>query len=306
MNIDRKVVLEPTDLWWEAKGVFNPGIAEYGDKIYMLYRALGKDNISRFGLAVSQDGEKFERFKLPVLEGDELNPYERLGIEDPRIVKIGRDFYVTYTAASVYPASHPGPFAPSLNTSGTPWRVRTSALRTRDFRSFERLGVIITDLDTKNSALFNRRIQGKYWLLHRVLPSIYVSVSNKINKFVGGFQLLASQEEWENAKIGAACPPIETARGWLLFYHAVSKEKIYSIGAVLLDKENPAFVIARTKRPIFKPELSWEKKGYVNNVVFVTGSIERRGSVWLYYGGGDRVVGLGKIPLDAVFEHLSS
>lgn len=305
MNVERKSVLEPTDLWWEAKGVFNPGIAEYSGKVYMLYRAVGRDNISRFGLAVSEDGEKFERFDSPILEGDERNPYERLGIEDPRIVKIERDYYITYTAASVYASSHPGKFAPSLNTPGTPWRVRTSALRTRDFRSFERVGVLIPDLDTKNSVFFNRRVQGKYWLLHRVSPSIYVSVSNKINKFEGGFQLMSPQEDWEALKVGAACPPLETARGWLLFYHGVSKDKVYSIGAVLLDKENPAFVIARTKKPIIKPELSWEKRGYVDNVVFVTGSIERRGSVWLYYGGGDRVVGLAKIGLDAVFEHLS-
>jgi len=306
MDIKRKLILEPRDIWWEGNGIFNPGVAEYQGRIYMLYRAQGRDNISRFGLAVSEDGEHFERFPLPIVESDERNPYERLGIEDPRITKIGKDYYITYTGASVYEASHHDTLAPSLNTPGVPWRVRASALRTRDFQSFEKVGVIIPDLDTKNTVLFNRQIRGKYWLLHRISPAIFASVSDNLKRWDGGYQLMSPQEEWEASKVGAACPPLETEKGWLLFYHGVDRKSVYRIGAALLDRENPAFVLHRTKTPLLEPVEPWEKRGQINNVVFVTGLIERRGMLHLYYGGGDQVIGLAKLPLDAVLESLTS
>jgi beta-1,2-mannobiose phosphorylase / 1,2-beta-oligomannan phosphorylase len=306
MEVKRQLILEPRDLWWEARGIFNPGVTQYEGKTYMLYRAVGRDNISRLGLAISADGESFERLDLPTIEGRELDPSERLGIEDPRIVKIDRDYYITYVAASVYPAGHSSPFASSLNTPGVPWRVRVAALRTRDFRNFERLGTVIPDLDTKDPALFNRKIQGKYWLLHRVVPSIFVSVSTNLKRWSGGYELLRSQESWEEVKIGAGAPPLETDRGWLLFYHGVDRHLTYRVGAALLDRENPAFVLKRTKQPLLSPIEPWEKHGHINNVVFVTGLVERQGTLYLYYGGGDKVIGLAKLSLDAVFESLTS
>ncbi len=305
MLVDKQIVLEPRDVWWEAGGVFNPGIAEFGGRIYMMYRAVGRDHLSRLGLAVSEDGERFTRFDFPALEADQSNPYERLGLEDPRITKIGRDYYITYTAASVYGANHPDTLAPSLNSPGVPWRVRLSLMRTRDFRTFERFGVVMPEIDTKDGVLFNRQIQGKYWLFHRIVPAIYVSVSNNLRQWSGGFQLLGPREDWESDKIGAACPPIETERGWLLLYHAVDRRKVYSMGAALLDKENPAFVIGRSKEPIMTPTEKWEKTGVVPNVVFATGSLVSQKTVSIYYGAGDKVVGLVKISLDALLESLS-
>lgn len=305
MELKRKLILEPRDLWWEGHGVFNPGVTEFAGKIYMLYRAFGRDNLSRFGLAVSEDGEHFERFDKPILEGDEHNVFERLGVEDARITKLDKDYYIIYTAASVYGANHPGTLAPSLNSPGVPWRVRLSALRTRDFRSFERLGVIIPTLDTKDGALFGRKIQDKYWLLHRIVPAMYVSISTNLKSWSGGYELLSPKEPWEINKVGAAAPPIETEKGWLLFYHGVDKHSVYRTGAVLLDRNNPAFILGRTKTPLLEPLESWEKKGHINNVVFVTGVVERRGTLYLYYGGGDKVIGLAKLSVDAVLESLS-
>ncbi|QQG50308.1 MAG: glycosidase [Candidatus Berkelbacteria bacterium] len=302
--LKRKIILEPRDLWWEAQGVFNPGVAEYNGRTYMLYRAFGRDNLSRLGLAISEDGEHFERFDQPMLEADEHNPYERLGVEDPRITKIDKDYYITYIAASVYPADYKGMSAHSLNTPGVPWRVRVCGYRTRDFRTFEKLGVLIPNLDTKNPALFSRKIQNNYWLIHRISLAIYVSVSTNLKQFGGGYQLMQPETEWEAAKVGVACPPLETEHGWLMFYHGVDEKSVYHIGVALLDRQNPAFILKRTKTPLMSPEEPWEKKGYVNNVVFVTGVTERRGMLNLYYGGGDKVVGVAKISIDAVLESL--
>lgn len=305
MDFSRTVVLEPRDLWWERNGVFNPAAIEIENNIHLLYRAVGSDHISRFGLAVSQDGETFNRLEEPILDADGDLPVERLGIEDPRAVRLGNDIYVTYTAASVYPANKRTINAPSLNTPMTPWRIRSCMARTRDCRHFQRLGIIFPELDTKNSVLFNRKIMGHHWLIHRVVPSMYISRSRDLKNWQGNLEILAPKESWEETKVGAACPPIEVEQGWLLIYHGVSRGKVYSVGAALLAKENPAVVINRTKEPIMAPRFDWEKRGYVSNVVFPTGYVMRQEVVYLYYGAADRVVGLAKIPLSTILSALN-
>jgi predicted GH43/DUF377 family glycosyl hydrolase len=304
MEIERSEVIKPRDLWWEKGGVFNPAAIFLNGKTHLLYRAVGSDHVSRFGLAVSEDGENFVQFDEPVFEGDENNRYERLGVEDPRAVQIGKDIYITYTAASVYPANHSGSFAPSLNTPSTPWRVRVSALKTRDLHQFERLGILLPNIDSKNGVLFPEKIGKYYWLLHRINPNIYLTFSTNMKGWEGGVQIMAPQEKWEEKKIGAACPPIETEKGWLLFYHGVNKEGVYSIGAALLDRMNPMVVRARTKTPLLSPVHSWEKKGAVNNVVFLTGCIKIREKLYLYYGAADTSIGLAKINTESILAAL--
>ena len=305
-NYPRQVVLEPRPLWWEAKGVFNPATVEWQGRVHLLYRALGEDHISRLGLAVSADGESFQRLDLPVLEGDENDPLERLGIEDPRAVAIDRTIYITYTAASVYPVGYQGPSAASLNTPGVPWRVRVCAFKTTDLRRFTRLGVLLPEVNSKNGVLFPERIQGRFWLLHRINPSIYLASSPNLRHWQGSLQLVGPRPGWEELKVGAACPPIATEKGWLLLYHGVDKQRIYRVGAALLDQSNPAVVLQRTTRPILEPSQAWEKRGQVPNVIFPTGFFLKDGRLWLYYGGADRVVGLIKIPLEDLLSNFTS
>jgi len=97
-------ILAPTESWWEIKATFNPGVALFAGKVHLLYRAIGGDNLSRFGLALSSNGIDFERLTDPIFESETANPDERLGVEDARITKIDDTYYVVYTAASVYPA----------------------------------------------------------------------------------------------------------------------------------------------------------------------------------------------------------
>lgn len=304
IEFPRLIVLEPRDLWWERGGVFNPAAVELGGRIHLLYRAVGADHISRFGLAVSDDGETFHRLDRPMFEGDEGNPLERLGVEDPRITAIGRELYITYTAASTYPFSSQDKLHFPAEPNLTPWRTRVSIIRSRDLRRFERLGVVMPTLDSKDAVLFPRKIQNKYWLLHRVEPSIYLTSSHQIKHWEGGFELIAPKDDWEGLKVGAGCPPLETEKGWLLIYHGVDKNRNYSMGAALLAKDNPAHVLSRTKTAFMIPHFAWEKRGIVNNVVFGTGLVVRHGSVWMYYGGADKVVALAKISLDSIFSLL--
>ena len=303
MEFPRQVVLEPRDLWWEVGGVLNPAAVELGGKIHLLYRAVGADNISRFGLAISEDGETFTRFDKPIFEGDPNNPSERLGVEDPRATVFGRDILITYTAVSVYPTGHIVT-APSLNTPGTPWRIRVSALKTRDMRSFQKLGVLLPDIDSKDAVLVPEKHLGFYWLIHRVDPSIFIARSPDLKKWQGNIEMMTAKEPWERLKIGAACPPLKTDDGWLLFYHGVSANHTYSVGAALLAKENPAVVLKRTKIPIMSPHFDWEKRGVTNNVVFPTGAILSRGKIFLYYGAADKVIGLAKISPESIMSAL--
>src|SRR3990167_2612255 len=103
---------------------------------------------------------------------------------------------------------------------------------------------------------------------------------------------------WDGEKGGAAAAPIRTKYGWVMFYHGVSQEdKKYRVGALLLSLKNPLQVIARSYFPLFEPEAEYEKVGQFSNVVFPCGAVMRRDIIYLYYGGGDSVVGVATIKL---------
>lgn len=116
--------------------------------------------------------------------------------------------------------------------------------------------------------------------------------------------LLKPEREWEALKIGAGAPPIRTDRGWLIIYHGVSNEKVYSVGAALLDLKKPNQILGRTKRPLLVPELGYERLGDVNNVVFPTGACIVDGELFVYYGGADKVCCLATANLDVLLDFI--
>lgn len=303
LDFPRQVILEPRDVWWEKGGVLNPAAVELGGKIHLLYQAMGEDHISRFGLAISEDGETFTRFDEPIFEGDPNNPSERLGVKEPRATVIGQDIIITYVALSVYPADFK-PLNQPIDSQDAPLRSRISALKTRDLRSFQKLGVILPEIDSQDACLIGEKHLGFYWLIHQVKNSIYIARSRDLKKWMGSIEMMSSKEGWEEQKIGAACGPLLTEMGWLLFYYGVSPGGVYSIGAALLAKENPAVVLKRTKQPIMAPHFDWERRGVTNNVVFPTGAVVKHGKIWLYYGAADKIVGLAKIPLESMMAVL--
>jgi len=107
---------------------------------------------------------------------------------------------------------------------------------------------------------------------------------------------------WDNLKVGANGPPIYTEQGWLMLYHGVDEEKVYRLGVCLLDLENPSRVINRPTEPIFWPEELWELRGDVPNVVFSCANPVVEGTVYVYYGGGDHVIGLATCRLDELLD----
>ncbi len=289
--------------FWESSGTLNPAAIDIDDKVYLLYRAVADRNVSVIGCAVSNDGLTIkERMDKPVYsprESIELSGSGgNFGCEDPRLVRIGDTIYMTYTA---YDGSTP--------------RVAVSSISVKDFtaRRFANwtkpVAITPPGVADKDAVIMPEKIGGKYMVIHRVNESIcadYVSSldfeKEKVNKCI---EIIGPRHGmWDGLKVGISTPPIETEDGWLILYHGVSWSSIYRVGAMLLDKKDPTIVLARTAAPILEPEMEYEKAGIVSNVVFPCGWVVRKGLVYIYYGGGDKVVGVATVKLSALLRML--
>jgi beta-1,2-mannobiose phosphorylase / 1,2-beta-oligomannan phosphorylase len=305
------ILVPNEDCWWESKAVFNCAISYDGQMIHMLYRAVGEYEkyISRIGYACSKDGHKFN--KMGEIAFAPREDYEKYGIEDPRLIKINNQIYVTYVVPSGYVRDKPNVFS--------------AVATTENYREFTRLGIIKGGgMDNKDIVFFpekfgNSSTDGNrsmvYLSLHRPSdwigsafgtdrPSIWLGEGGSLTNIERHTLLLRPERDWEALKIGAGVPPIKTDRGWLILYHGVSKEKVYSVGAALLDLKKPNQILGRTKRPILVPEERYERLGDVNNVVFPTGACIVDRELFVYYGGADKVCCLAKADLGLLLDFI--
>jgi predicted GH43/DUF377 family glycosyl hydrolase len=282
-------VLSPTVNWWENEAVFNCAAARSNGKVHILYRAIGNDGVSRFGHAVSENGlDIADRDPDPNYEssGDEL---ERFGVEDPRITRIDDTYYITYTGASAYPCGEACP----KPTKAVPWRCRVGLLSTKDFKTYEKHGCILPDVDNKDVILFPEKIKGKYVMLHRTFPNMWIAYSEDLMDWHDHKLLMRVQPgAWDCDRIGAGAPPIKTEQGWLSFYHGVDHRRVYRLGIMLHDLDDPSKIIGRSADPVLSPDMTYEKVGLVPNVVFTCGAIEKDDHYFVYYGGADKVIGV--------------
>lgn len=298
-------ILKPTRRWWETKWVYNNAAILDENKVKILYRARGEDYLSRFGYAESRDGFTIDfRSELPVFDADPENPYERLGVEDPRITKMGDTFYVVYIAISLYPSYKQ---VPSFNLSdGPPWRARAAIATTKDFNSFQRAGIILEDEDQKDAMLFPEKIGGKFVLLHRRYPDACIAYSEDLKNWEDHTVILTPRKgSWESGRVGGGAPPLKTEKGWLEFYHAADRDFVYRIGVMLLDLNDPTRIVAKLDYPVLEPEMDYEKNGPVPNVVFTCGVVEKEGQYLVYYGGADSVIGVATVDKEELLDALS-
>jgi predicted GH43/DUF377 family glycosyl hydrolase len=114
----------------------------------------------------------------------------------------------------------------------------------------------------------------------------------------------APTEVWELIQLGNCGSPIETSRGWLLLTHGVGPLRTYSLGAVLLDLDDPSRVLARTRQPLLTPEGDMVD-GYVPRVVYSCGGIVHRERLWVPTGIGDSRIRMYSAPLDRVWDAMS-
>lgn len=301
---------------FESLCVLNPAVV-FNDKdktFYMLYRCAGHDDkhVINLGLATSKDGMNFKRmYNHPILKADP-NGLDAGGIEDPRICKIGDYFYMTYASRPFPPGKYWLPskkyfgFQPSDGPKVLIYNNTLTHLAvSKDLKSWKKLGRI-TDphFDDRDVILFPRKVNGKYVMLSRGMercgkgypnknPAIYISFSDDLLSFTEYKLLMKGETWWEDAKIGASCVPVETKEGWILIYHGVSsKDSNYRVGAVLLDLKNPTKILSRTKEFLMEPECDFETNGYYSGCVFPTAIIPVKNKYYIYYGAGDKVIGL--------------
>jgi predicted GH43/DUF377 family glycosyl hydrolase len=295
---DKNPLLMPSELPWENNLVFNPGAIKVNDQIYLIYRAMGKNDMhSRLGLAISSDGIHFERKTEPIYEGNG-HPEEELGIEDARIVNIDGIFYLTYTAVS---EDVMGIVDPSWKEQIVKIpRIGLSA--TKDFKSFIDYDIILPKLSGKNSSLFPKKINNEFWLLYREgMKATYFTTSPDLTSWQKKYFVFEERPGyWDCVRTGIGASPIETEKGWLLFYHGVDKTNTYRLGIMFLDLDDPTKILYRSSEPILEPEKDYEKLGHVNNVVFTCGAIEKDDQYFVYYGAADQTICLATTPKNLV------
>jgi predicted GH43/DUF377 family glycosyl hydrolase len=308
VRVKENPVIEPDrSHGWEAKGAFNPGAVFAGGKTHIFYRALSDDDTSTIGYASSIDGKHIdERLPDPVYVAREdfemkKHPGVGSGCEDARLTIVDDRVYMCYTA---------------YNGVDVP-RIALTSIALNDLVAHKwdwAKPVLISPpgIDDKDAGIFPRKINGKYAMLHRIGHSIWLDTVDDLkelqgNRWVEGRVLMEPRESmWDSRKIGIGPPPIETPDGWLVLYHGISKrdDSHYHVRAALLDLNDPSKVLARTEYPILEPETPYERNGIVPNVVFPCGAVERKGTLYVYYGGGDKVVGIATIKLEQLLKHL--
>lgn len=313
---------------WESLGVLNPAVCYEGGQFIMLYRAAGhdKEHVIRLGKAVSDDGIHFKRcsdkpFFAPL-------PYEADAgcVEDPRLIKIGNCYYMTYASRLFAPGQY---WKQDNKPTYTPPQICPRAVAenstvthiayTYDFKTFKKLGRMTDSrFDNRDVMIFPESVGGRYVMLSRPLewkgeeygtyaPSMWITFSDDMLEWNHCEpQLLAKPEQkWESKKIGASCPPIKTEQGWLLIYHGVDKEDgVYRVGAMLLDLDDPTKITARTREPLMEPEFDYELNGFYKGCVFPTAAVKFEEKLYIYYGASDKYCCLATCNFNELIEYL--
>lgn len=275
------------DIPFPCNTVFNAACAKYNNQYILLLRVEDLTGRSVFALARSDDGYHFTLNDDPVMqpctEPGCFMEYEKKGIEDPRITKIGDIYYIMYTAVSIY-----GPIL--------------ALAKTENFKTFERIA-LVSQPDNKDGVLFPEKINGKYTRLDRPIGNgvgnIWISYSDDLITWGHSRCVMTIRDDhWDSWRIGASSQPIKIDHGWIIIYHGVksaSSGPIYRLGAAVLDEKDPSRVLCRSAIPILSPKEYYERVGDVNNVVFSCGAIlEDDGEqLKIYYGASDTSICVG-------------
>ncbi len=318
---------------FEASALFNPSIVPHPDqsdapigslRFILSLRAIGEGHVSSLTFragTIAADGSltidptarlasspRISR-RISNPDGDQVeltfNPEEELservifpvtksqsnGIEDARFVKFHdgsrKTYYATYTAYSGR-------------------AIRSELIETSDFMSFRLTPLKGTAARNKGMALFPRKIGGKYAMIARQdNENLYLIYSSDLYTWDGGQAILKPEFPWEFVQIGNCGSPIELDEGWLLLTHGVGPVRKYSIGAALLDKNDPSKVLTRSREPLLRPERS-EREGYVPNVVYTCGAMRHNDQIILPYAVSDTFSNFATIEISALMQAMQN
>lgn len=319
-------IIEPRAHYdWEGEGTFNPAAFEDDDgMVHLLYRAVGRDGISRVGYAKSEDGKYFtNRLSFPIFEPLRNYEYEKIkvagleeynpvmyisggswsGAEDPRVVRIGKKVYMIYVAFDGWDSA----------------RLALTSIGLEDFKSGrwtwkKPIKISPPNHYYKNWLLFPEKINGKFAIIHSIEPNVLIEYVDRLedleDKNIVSRHPSEQKERklfWDSKIRGAGPPPLKTKLGWLLFYHATQKHEPhrYKVGAMILDLNDPTKVLYRSIHPILSPDMHYENNGKPG-VVYASGAVIKDGLIHLYYGGADKVVCIASTPLDKFLHYVTT
>lgn len=292
-------IIIPSGWPYPANAVFNPAAAKLNTETLLLVRVEDMRGFSHLTVARSADGfTNWEIAPAPTLEADQNSQEGKWGLEDPRIVWLEeqKQFGITYTSFS-----EGGPVV--------------SLAITKNFKTFARLGVLLPPED-KDACLFPRRFKGRFALVHRPIvrgeAHMWISFSPDL-KHWGDHRLMIRTRPgyWDCHRVGLACQPIETAHGWMIFYHGVritTAGAIYRLGMALLALEEPWKVLRRSDEWLLGPRALYERIGDAGDVVFPTGATvyKETNRLNLYYGAADCSVAVATANLSDVLDYIMS
>jgi predicted GH43/DUF377 family glycosyl hydrolase len=335
--------LPPSRTDWEVIGVFNPGVAAVDGGVLLLVRVAERPQERRAGFVALPRWDADQGFVVDWLEEGDVEPidsrvvrilstglvrltfvshlrlarctpgekvewvddvrmepscrWEEFGVEDPRITRIGDRYWITYVAVSRHGAA-------------------TALASTTDFRGFERHGVIFPP-ENKDVLLFPEPVDGQYVALHRPTtntpfsrPEMWIARSDDLLHWGRHEPLFSGAAVWENGRVGGGAPPLRLAEGWLEIYHGNRRPEKpgevgrYQAAAMLLDAANPAKILKHTFAPILTPTEPYETSGFVPDVVFPSGVVQRGDVLDVYYGAGDTYTAVAQTSLADLVEQL--
>lgn len=284
----------------KAARVYNSAIVSFNGAFAGVFRADQKNGRATLFSGTSKDALKIDLNPDPIRWIDEDGkPNPTSYSYDPRVVRIDDTYYVQWCDDMNGPSIGLG--------------------KTKDFKTFTRMPNPLLPYN-RNGVLFPRKIDGKYYLLsrpsdtgHTPFGNIFISESPDLvhwgkHRFVMGN---GGQGWWQGTKIGAGPIPIETKDGWLLFYHGVSNTCngfVYSIGAAILDINDPGKVLYRTRDYLLTPEKPYETTGFVPNVAFPCACLTdaNSGRIAIYYGAADTYTAVAFCQADELLDYIKS
>ncbi len=269
IDIDGNVTVDPTARLASVPRITNRTFRPDGDDIEV---------------AFPDDTHLSERVIFPITES-QIN-----GIEDARFVEFEHEgrktYYATFTAYSGR-------------------AIRSELIATTDFARFRITPLRGSATRNKGMGLFPRKIDGRYAMIGRQdNENLHLIYSDDLYTWEGGQEFLQPKYPWEFVQIGNCGSPIELDEGWLLFTHGVGPVRRYAIGAVLLDKQDPSRVLARSREPLVRPDAA-ERQGYVPNVVYTCGALRHGGRIILPYAVSDTFSNFATIKISALLQALA-
>ena len=249
-------------------------------------------SISHLRLARSRDGIHFKVEEKPALLPEIA--LESYGLEDPRITRMGDDYWITYKAVSKH-------------------GVTTALAHTRDFVTYRGHGILFSP-ENLDVVIFPEQVRSHYLAWTRPVgeymgpPAIWSARSPNLLHW-GEHQpaLLPRPGRWDSSRIGSGAVPFLTPRGWIEIYHGADHHSRYSLGAVLMETSDPSRILGRSERPLLEPERKYEPGGFFGNVVFSCGAdVTPEGKVTVYYGASDQYTCAATTTVDEILTGLST